>query len=323
MTFENTSEEQVKDENLDDNADKQISDDASLEDVIGTAFDESSGEVSDTQTQTKEQEEDDSLKAPEHWAKEDAELFNGQPKEVKEYLLNRDKAMTAAHTKRSQEIKPFTDVAQKWSPYLGQISQQTGQQVTFDVAADKLMEADYILRTSDPATKYAYIHKIAQDYGIDLKAKAPEPNPVYNELQNMRNMLQQTQMNFQSQQANAATAQVEAFKTEVDDKGQLLRPYFDEVEGIMATMAQAEIASGKQPDLAQIYDAAVWSNPQTREKVLAQQSNAANGHERADRNRIDKARKAGGSVTGAGTAGKKDMPSNLNDLLEEIVPQNW
>lgn len=64
------------------------------------------------------------------------------------------------------------------------------------------------------------------------------------------------------------TETLRASVEERDDEGRLVRPYFGEVEPIMTQLAQVDVSNGRQPELNDLYERAIWSHPAVREKVL-------------------------------------------------------
>ena len=64
-----------------------------------------------------------------------------------------------------------------------------------------------------------------------------------------------------------------------------------------------------QPELKSLYDRATWANPEVRAKMLAAEKHAAEQTRKADdKARLEKAKKAGSSVTGAGAAPATEQP---------------
>ena len=120
---------------------------------------------------------------------------------------------------------------------------------------------------------------------------------------------------------NATHAQrrkfVDSFADAKDDKGKQLHPHFDEVAQQMAGMVQSELASGREVDLAKLYEQACWAVPSVREKLLASRTN---GTSRAtEQGRDQRARRAAGSLTGTGTrSSEQEQP----DVLEEALRAN-
>lgn len=137
----------------------------------------------------------------------------------------------------------------------------------------------------------------------------------------------------QVHQARAAAAAAEArvdseiteFKSATDDGGNVLHPYFDEVEPAMIALAQSYQASGQPiPKLSDLYEQAVWANPSTRQALLATQKAAqeAKATEEA-RAKAASARRAASSVTGAPGSGQATRPVQSERTLREQLEEAW
>ena len=245
------------------------------------------------------------MEAPAHWASGDREMFSKQTPEAQKWLMERYQGMESAHTQRSQEIAPIRQFVDQWSPY----TQQFG--ATVEQAAQTLFQTEYRLRSGDNAQKLAVLRELVQAYGVQAPGEGEMPaDPRVGELQQqlfqMQAMQQQQAQAAQQQQVQTTTQQVQAFAGQKDDKGNLAHPYFGDVETEMTRLAQADLAAGVQPDLQSLYDRAVWANPTTRAKLMAEQQKAS----------VQKARSAGGSISGAG-APAAEQPRGLRETLEQ------
>jgi hypothetical protein len=119
----------------------------------------------------------------------------------------------------------------------------------------------------------------------------------------------------QKAREDAVEADISNFKSATDQGGNLLHPYYDEVEPAMIALAQSYMASKQPiPKLDALYDQAVWANPSTRQALLATQRAAqeAKAAEEA-RAKAASARRAASSVTGAPGSGQATRPVR-NDL---------
>lgn len=121
-----------------------------------------------------------------------------------------------------------------------------------------------------------------------------------------------------------ANQMVEAFANERDDQGQLKHPHYSELEADIADLAVAERQKGRlltPADLPVLYERALWANPSTREKQLRSEREAAT--QRAadeERQRAERARRAGSSVTGApGGPGQSTIPDQELSIRDNIV----
>jgi hypothetical protein len=125
------------------------------------------------------------------------------------------------------------------------------------------------------------------------------------------------------QQEQAAENTVNEFRNSKDDKGNLLHPHMEEVEGMMTALANAALASKQPvPSLKELYETAVYANPSTREKVLtAIRLQEETTRTEAARAKAAAARKAGSSVNGApgpgqAPSGKSSDGLSLREQLE-------
>ena len=270
------------------------------------------------------------IEAPAHWSAADREMFGKQPPEARKWLMERSRAMEAAHTRRSQElaqqhqqVAPVAQIAQKWQPYLQQLG------AAFPQAVDLLFDKEYRLRTGSQDEKLEIVRQIIDDYGIKPpggggeEGQAPVQDPRVDQLTQQIHQMQagwqqqqaqtvQQQQAYQQQAQARAQASLQEFATAKGADGKLAHPHFGEVQNDMTRLAQADLAAGVQPDLQSLYDRAVWANGNTRSQLLSAQQ----GQE-AERRRqeAEKAKRAGGQISGAG-APAAEQPKGLRATLD-------
>ena len=251
------------------------------------------------------------VEAPTHWSTKDREMFSKIGADGQQWLLERYRGMEAAHTKRSQEIAPMRDLAQRWAPYFEHLKTPAPQ------AIDLLMQTEYQLRNGSNTQKIAILQRLVEDYGIAAPeedengnliqpaAADPRIEALEQQIQAMRAGQSQQQQAEQQSRVAVASGQIQAFADEKRADGKLAYPYFGDVKNDMTRLAQADLAAGAQPDLKSLYDRAAWANPTVRAKLLA-----ADNQEKAR-----KASRAGGQVSGAGAAAA-EQPKGLRETLE-------
>lgn len=280
----------------------------------------------------EEEEEEPPIEPLENWDEAAREMFRELPRPGQEFVVDQFKAMQAAHTKRSQEIAPFRSAVEQWNPYL----QQWG--VTADQAFNYLMGADQRLRTGTDEQKRAMIEQIARDYGVSQEqAPAYTTDPMAEDdrpyvdpeiarmLEETQRQMQAVQSQFVSQeqamqqrQMAEASQMVETFRTATNEDGSPKHPYFGEVEAVMATLAQAEQAQGRIPNLDALYEQATWSTPEVRAKLMAAANNGQSGEASVDAvKRTAKKKKAASSV--AGESGSEATPDQANRSLRDEI----
>ena len=85
----------------------------------------------------------------------------------------------------------------------------------------------------------------------------------------------------------------------------------------MVRLAHAEVAAGGKPEIEKIYGNAIWMNPDVRVKLrAAEQREYAAKRDADERGRIQKAKAANGSISGAGGGSGTEQPKGLRDQLE-------
>jgi hypothetical protein len=118
-------------------------------------------------------------------------------------------------------------------------------------------------------------------------------------------------------------SELEEFKSETDEHGNLLHPYAAEVESEMLDLAYVARARGQEvPPLGELYQRAVRSNPSTyRALRIAEQQSVASQKQEEVRKKTAAAKRAASSVTGAPGPGGPPDQSLGRTLREEIRAQ--
>jgi hypothetical protein len=116
---------------------------------------------------------------------------------------------------------------------------------------------------------------------------------------------------------------LEKFKSEADEQGNLVHPYAAEVETEMLDLAYVAQARGQEvPSLGELYQRAVRANPSTYQALrLAEQQSAARQQQEEVRAKAAAAKRAASSVTGAPGPGGLPDGSSARTLREEIRTQ--
>ena len=266
------------------------------------------------------------LDAPTHWAVEHQEMFRGLDPKAQAFLMDRSKDMEAAHTKRSQEIAPLRNAAEKWTPYLNQMQAEPSQ------VFDTLMQHEYGLRTGTNEQRIQILLGLARDYGVNMAQNGNgEPpsaeedpfgvtekiqaavGPIVQQVQQMNGNMQQQQ--GYSQQASVAAAQqnIEQFRNSKGADGKPAHPYYAEVEQDMLAMAQAKQAAGQPLDIAELYEQATWTSASVRAKMQAAERHTS---KQAEQQRQKRASIASGSLSGGGGSSQTEQPKGIRESIE-------
>ena len=235
-----------------------------------------------------------------------------------------------------QERATYGDrMSQVVQPYMATINASGS---TPEQTVQSMLNTAYQLQTGTPQSKAQLTLNLAQQYGYlnELVASITQDgqnvqqqgqlNQVIAPLQQQVQQLQQTiqQQQTQSQQAAQSEAEqdVQRFSEDVDETGQLRHPYFENVRDLMASL----IESGQAADFEEAYDRAIWSSPETRELVQAQQVSSQQTQSQVEaKERADKARKAqrvNVETKGTHDSGQPQTPTGtVDDTMQEVLEQ--
>jgi len=195
------------------------------------------------------------------WPDEVKEKFAKLPPELQDVAVRVQKDMQADYTRRIQGIKDITDALEPIREECVMNGVSYGQAIRKMVAAHERL----LKQPREAALELLAI------YGIDPRTlleqpagEADLPAPVAQKIQNLEAQVQQGAAFLQQQQMMTVQQQIDAFKKNAE--------FFDEVEQDMVAMVnQFQAAGMPPPPLQELYDRAVWTNPQVREKMLAKQ----------------------------------------------------
>lgn len=289
---------------------------------------------------------------------DDKAVFDKIPDELKEPVLNWYGRMQGDYTRKMQELAPLRNAFQPYDNYLQQIG------ITQDQAVAAMMPIETQLRMGNPDQKMQALRKLALDYGViqqgqqldlgqgqqQFQQQDPyanlfdDPNQQQNQQQNVlqndpamlavmdrlngiESTFQQQAQTTQQQQVNTQVSAIDNFIKEKNSDETLKHPYANEVLQSMTTLAQVKQASGQSVNLQDLYDEAIWSNPSTREKLLAtQQSQNSDTTRKQKEQKARQAKKSGSSVSGSpqangSTKGTKKKNASIRDTIEAAMDE--
>lgn len=300
------------------------------------------------------------LAPPKNWKKADKDEFAVLPDEAKKIVLRREKERDADYTRKTMEVadfrKEYGQVDQLFAPYK-QMMQANGYTPSQLVHSWMSVEQE-LMAGGERAARV--VQEVAKNYKIDLGKLAtpetavtvPEQNPEQAELErilgpivtplrqqveSLQGKLTQYEQGQRSQEQMQQQAritsvvnQIQSFAAQKDSEGELMHPYFGDVEQLMGIMATGYKNVGQSvPPLEELYQQAVQANPSTREKFYSAQQQAAETKRLTEaRAKSAQAKRAGSSVTGApGLATPKSNgrdPSNVSvrDALMAAVEEH-
>jgi len=238
------------------------------------------------------------LEAPEHWAAGDRELFNNQPREAQEFILERHKSMEGDYTRKSQEtaaIKRRDDaVTDALAPYTAEF-QQAG--LDHAGAVRQLASWHDSLRTGGKAA----LLQLANMYNIDMSETEdqfvdPTVKTLQNEVSQLRADSTRRTNEAQQDKQNQLLAVIQQFENETSDTGALKHPHFKTLQDDITRLFSSGIAT----DLPDAYAKALTFRPD-----LTVRKEPAKTVSKVDQaSKVKKAKKAATGVKSSGASSK-------------------
>jgi hypothetical protein len=240
---------------------------------------------------------------PASWKKDYHEVWQGADDRLKEYAFQREEQMKAGIEPLKSKAQYADQMQEVIAPYMQTI---TGLGIDAPKAVKALMEADHILRTSQPHEKQQYFARLAQSYGINLsdvgglQQQAPVDPQFYalqNELNSVRGEVQNWKQQQEQQQNQVVLGEINQFSQKAE--------HFEEARPVMIQLLQ----SGFATDLQDAYEKAIRLDQGLFETVHQSQQVQADAAKRAGADRAAKAARAAavsvrGSTPGAATQSK-------------------
>lgn len=265
------------------------------------------------------------VEAPARWTADDKAKFASWPRDVQIAVSERNKAIEADYTRKTQEAaeirryaEPLLNAVAPFDQYLRELAPVIGQQPHEMVRG--LLATEHALRTGSIQQKAQALHGIAQQYGIDLAALArgqvQGPDPATTQLRQELSELKQWRSQFeeqsQQQQDQQVALHIDAFAKAKDESGRPRYPHFARVKGIMGQM----MASGEAPTLEDAYQKAIEPINAAIAEELRTRQTAADTQRKDALVKADKAApvRSSGSQPG-GSAKGRDLDSLLSDAM--------
>ena len=268
-------------------------------------FTKTQAPVEDVQNQATEVEAEKPVRNPwASWKKDAQSALSALPPETQRFIQEREEQFHKGIEQYKSDAQYGRQLGKALSPHMEYLN-QIG--VSPDVAIDKLIQAERMLRTSDPQTKVQAFMKLAHDYGVDPNSLTNVPFDPYK---------YQLEQQLQAQQAQLAQIMQSRQIAEEAQLGQTIEQfaqqheYFDEVRETMADLLDKGLAS----DLNDAYSKAVRLNEDVFSRTT-QTSGSVNPVQRAN-NAAKAAKAAAVSVKGSPNGGLR--PSEAKSTEEAV-----
>jgi hypothetical protein len=288
---------------------------------------------------------------PAHWSQSDKDMIAGLPKEHQGKVVERYKAIEAGYAPKLQRAaqieQEYRGAMEIFEPHMRGLRQagKTPSDIIrgwHSIEQDMIQGREYAARGGVNDMGAQHVARMIAAYNIDpgrvaalLRGEQPEgnmgagaqpppaaiPQQFLQAFNSLEQRLNQREAADQAAKEAAVNSQMDTFINEKDETGQLKHPYFSELERDMTMLAQTMLSQGMQPTIADLYQRAVYANPETRSKLLA--ANQAQEQRKAAAERkakADAATRAASSVNGSpGTGGSPAERRGARTLREQIA----
>lgn len=265
-------------------------------------------EASEPEPEGKTSWEVGDLQPLEHWANEDKDAFKKMPREAQEFLISKDKKFQAHYTRKLQEVAEIRRALEPARPEMQYFGVSEADAIRRLVGAHKMLQEK----------PYEAIRFIADTYGIDLgKSTAAEPRPeesaALSEVRSIRQEMANRERMALQARVMAWEKQIETFKKDHE--------FFEEVEPAMTRIAEGYAARGEDiPDLANLYDQAVYADPTIRQRAIARDRSAEEKRRiEAERASAKKARRAVNAKVRGSSAAAEERPKSDKTLRDDLA----
>ena len=230
------------------------------------------------------------------WKKEAQSTLSQLPPETQRMIQEREEQFHKGIEQYKQDAFQGRSLNKALAPHMEYLN-QVG--VAPETAISTLIQAEKLLRTSDPQTKTQMFMKLAHDYGVDVNSLTNVPFDPY-KYQLEQQLAQQQAVLNQIQQSRQVAEEAQLGQT-IEQFAQQ-HEYFDEVRETMADLLDKGLAS----DLNDAYSKAVRLNDDVFSRQSANTQMTGNTQQIQRANNAAKAAKAAAvQVKGSPVGGLK------------------
>lgn len=199
------------------------------------------------------------------------------------------------------------------SPYLPTIR---AEGATVEKAFENYLQTAHVLRQGTPIQKAQALHSIAQQFNVDLNlplqgaGSDPQTAQLWQRLEAAEAKLQAQDQQRQQQDDQAVQTQIQEFAKQPGHE------HFEKVRIQMGAMFDA----GVSKDLGELYQRAIWADPDLRSTLVAAEQKAAEEKRKLEQAALSqRAKQAAVSVTGAPGSSRPLNGAQSHGSIEDDV----
>lgn len=246
------------------------------------------------------------LEAPLSWSKDSKELFfkldPAVQAEIAEKEAKREKIFNQKMSEFAEAQRRYQAIDDAFKPYADEWHRaglSEAQVINQFLAWQQYLDKDP--RAAGMALLNSYGIKPQDLIAAQQQGQSnPQMDAIMKELNGLKGYLQQQQQNQVAQILNSTHNEVEGFRNEKDEGGNLIHPHFDylypQIVPIARTLLEQNPQATEREIIDEAYQRAAWSDPRVRQQFLSQSTSAKQNEEQK---RIEQVRAASSSVRGA------------------------
>lgn len=244
---------------------------------------------------------------PKSWKKEMEAEWKTLPASVRKYVAKREEDVYNGIKQYHDGHKSYEALT---TPFREIFSQHPDVQPV--QLFQNLMHSHVKLLTLPAEEKAAFGRQLLEAYGIPLEGspQAPAAQSLPPGYAQMQAELAETRRILRENQAAAHAAEVKRYEAEISEFAKA-NPLFSEVGDDITRL----IATGAAVDLKTAYETAVWANPVTRQKLLAEQQAAAEQKKPKP--------KPPTNIDSSGSARVNRKPTSIDATVDSVIAKHF
>lgn len=289
---------------------------------------------------------------PQHWPEADKKAFSALPPDAQSIIKRLAKDLEGGFTRRSQEL---SDKAKYADAVRTLIDDATRQQIAA-TGMNELQYLQYLHQIQQYAARdpKGYAKWAIQQLGVspeDLGFRTTQPDTQENPEQSLEALLSDPKVKLleerlaqfeaklterekaelwarqsaQAQQERALVNQIQTFRAQQDDNGQLKFPHFDKLQRQMGEIMNSYPEIAQMPEgqekLAAAYEAAMWAHPELRSSQLEIERKMAVAKAEKARE-ADRAKRVTAVKPATSVATQSAKPKSLDDIIRDAMAQH-
>ena len=242
---------------------------------------------------------------PKSWKKEMEADWKALPESVRKYVYKRESDVLSGIQQYHSGHQSFNAITEPFKEIFSQHPDVQPVQLF-----QNLMHSHVKLLTLPPAEKAEFGRQLLAAYGITQGEETPSA-PLPPGYSQMQAELAETRRIIRENQAAAHAAEVKRYEAEISSFAKA-NPLFSEVENDILRL----ISTGAAVDIKSAYETAVWANPATRTKLLAEQ-------QAAELQKTPKPKAQVTNIESSGSARVQRKPTTIDATVDSVIAKHY